>query len=249
VAPERLLDTYHDERRPAAVENLEVTERTMRFMVPHGRLRRVARDAVLRGSLRVPTLRRWVNSGRLAQPFAYVDSPLVAPPPGPAAEGLAAHGAVAPDFACEPIGATPRPMSRLRDGIGDGFLVLLAGLDGSAQAAASVAVRASRTAYPGPVRVAAVELDRPLRDVTALRAATPGSLEPYAAAGPRAWLIRPDGHIAGSVALDGPGAVDRLPGLVATAMGGSNLEAQRVDARADRRAPRARRAQVESGGD
>jgi 2-polyprenyl-6-methoxyphenol hydroxylase-like FAD-dependent oxidoreductase len=249
VAPQRLLESYHDERRPAAVENLEVTDRTMRFMVPHGPLQRVARNALLRGSLRVPALRRWVNSGRLAQPFAYLDSPLVAPPPAQPAEGLAAHGEVAPDFACEPVGATSSPISRLRDGIGDGFLVLLAGLNPSVQAGASVAVRAARTAYPAPVSVAAVGLDRPLRDVMVLRATGAGALQPYVAAGPRAWLIRPDGHIAGSVGLDEAAAVDRLPGLVAAAMGGATGEPPRSAARAARRSPRPRRAQVQSGGD
>ncbi|HEX6127925.1 MAG TPA: FAD-dependent monooxygenase, partial [Candidatus Limnocylindria bacterium] len=125
-APEALLSTYQAERRAAAVENLEVTDRTMRFMVPHGPLRRAARNAVLRGSLRLPALRRWVNSGRLAQPFVYAGSPLIQPrDPGP---GLAAHGDVAPDFACERLGAAREPVQRLRDVIGDEFAVLLAGL-------------------------------------------------------------------------------------------------------------------------
>ena len=70
-APEALLDSYDAERRAAAVENLAVTDASMRFMVPHGPLRRGARNAILRGSVRFATLRRLVNSGRLSQPFTY----------------------------------------------------------------------------------------------------------------------------------------------------------------------------------
>src|SRR4029078_11596955 len=76
-APDELLDTYHAERRAAALENLTVTDASMRFMVPRNRIRRLVRDAILRGSLRMPQLRRLVNSGRLAQPFSYEDSPIV----------------------------------------------------------------------------------------------------------------------------------------------------------------------------
>jgi hypothetical protein len=52
-------------------------------------LRRLARNAVLRGSLRLPRLRRFVSSGKLAEPFTYAHSPVVLPP----AEGGGAAGA------------------------------------------------------------------------------------------------------------------------------------------------------------
>jgi 2-polyprenyl-6-methoxyphenol hydroxylase-like FAD-dependent oxidoreductase len=71
VAPDRLLDGYERERRLAAFENLRVTSATMRFMAPPTRLHRLARDAVLRGSLHSTALRRHVNSGRLAEPAVY----------------------------------------------------------------------------------------------------------------------------------------------------------------------------------
>jgi 2-polyprenyl-6-methoxyphenol hydroxylase-like FAD-dependent oxidoreductase len=113
-APDPLLDTYETERRAAAVENLAVTGATMRFMVPASRLRRRLRNAVLRGSVRVPTLRRRVNSGRLAEPFCYAGSPVVEP-------GL---GGVAPDAPLAGGG-------RLRDLLGAGFLGLLVSPDGT----------------------------------------------------------------------------------------------------------------------
>jgi 2-polyprenyl-6-methoxyphenol hydroxylase-like FAD-dependent oxidoreductase len=61
-------DAYEQERRPAAIENLRITGATMRFMAPPTPLHRAWRNAILRGSLRVPPLRRFVNSGKLPAP-------------------------------------------------------------------------------------------------------------------------------------------------------------------------------------
>ena len=73
VADDRLLDGYEAERRPAAHENLRITADTMRFMAPPTPLHRLVRDAILRGSTRSATLRRRVNSGRLAEPAIYAN--------------------------------------------------------------------------------------------------------------------------------------------------------------------------------
>jgi 2-polyprenyl-6-methoxyphenol hydroxylase-like FAD-dependent oxidoreductase len=62
------LDRYEAERRPAAEENLRITGATMRFMAPPTPLHRAWRNTILRGSLRVPQLRRFVNSGKLPTP-------------------------------------------------------------------------------------------------------------------------------------------------------------------------------------
>jgi 2-polyprenyl-6-methoxyphenol hydroxylase-like FAD-dependent oxidoreductase len=61
-------DAYEPERRAAARENLRITGATMRFMAPPTVLHRLWRNAILRGSLRVPQLRRFVNSGKLPTP-------------------------------------------------------------------------------------------------------------------------------------------------------------------------------------
>ena len=62
------LDAYERERRPAAIENLRITGATMRFMAPPTPLHRAWRNVILHGSLRVPRLRRFVNSGKLPTP-------------------------------------------------------------------------------------------------------------------------------------------------------------------------------------
>lgn len=83
-AGDGLLDTYEAERRPAAAENLRVTGETMRFMAPPTALHRLARDAILRGSLRSRWLRWRVNSGRLAEPAVYGPGPVGRPAPADA---------------------------------------------------------------------------------------------------------------------------------------------------------------------
>jgi 2-polyprenyl-6-methoxyphenol hydroxylase-like FAD-dependent oxidoreductase len=77
-APVALLETYDAERRAAAAHNLRVVDETMRFMVPPNPRRRLLRNTLLRASQYVRPLRRFVNSGRLSEPFVYRDSPIVA---------------------------------------------------------------------------------------------------------------------------------------------------------------------------
>jgi 2-polyprenyl-6-methoxyphenol hydroxylase-like FAD-dependent oxidoreductase len=89
-ASEGLLDTYERERAAAARENLRVTSATMRFMAPPTAVHRAVRNAVLRGSLRFPRLRRLVNSGRLAEPAVYAAAGLVGRPAPARAEPLRA---------------------------------------------------------------------------------------------------------------------------------------------------------------
>jgi 2-polyprenyl-6-methoxyphenol hydroxylase-like FAD-dependent oxidoreductase len=93
-APDSLLDSYERERRAAARENLRVTGATMRFMAPPTALHRLARNAILLGSLRAPRLRRFVNSGKLATPAAYPGEAPVGRPLPPEAETVddAGHG-------------------------------------------------------------------------------------------------------------------------------------------------------------
>ena len=218
-APEALLDSYDAERRAAAIENLAVTDASMRFMVPHGPVRRGARNAILRGSVRFATLRRLVNSGRLSQPFTYAS--------------LAGGGARRTrTSACRPMDRWRRMpaarrlagsgnVARLRDLIGPEFLVLLV-CRTTPERAAAMAIRATALAWPAPCRVAVLGADRPLRGVSVLRDDAGELVRAYGAAGSRAWLIRPDGHLAGSMPLAGRDAVDRLPALQAMAIGAAN---------------------------
>jgi 3-(3-hydroxy-phenyl)propionate hydroxylase len=214
-ASDALLETYHTERRAAAIENLAVTEASMRFMVPRGRVRRTLRNVILRGSLRSPRLRRLVNSGRLAQPFSYTASPIVMP--GPRDARLPEMGAVAPDAACAPVSNNGGP-TRIRELLGGNFVVLLLGEH--PRQATTAAIRASRLAWPAPCDVVAIGPDKPLAQVTVLTDSRGEVRRAYGGAGASAFLVRPDGHLAARIPLSRPEEVDALPGLLARAIGG-----------------------------
>jgi len=206
-APEELLESYHAERHAAAAENLAVTTATMDFLVPPDPERAAHRADVLARAAVDPTARAHVNSGRLAEPFWYHDSPLTTPDPSRPFGGRpprgevppAGPGVLVPDVLVAPPGSqrgdTPptesqqgdiAPMrrphpdrpDRLRALAREGFLVLLApGADARAADAAARAVAA-------PVRVAPLDAT-----VAAALGARPGE----------AWVLRPDAHIAAVV--------------------------------------------------
>ncbi|NYV78121.1 FAD-dependent monooxygenase, partial [Streptomyces sp. UH6] len=110
-AEDSLLDTYHDERYAAAKENLAVTEATIKFMVPPTLARRVARKVLLTLSHPFQRVRDHVNSGKMAEPHSYTDSPVV--------ESTDRHpllGSFAPDARISAPGAR-----RVRELYGQGF--------------------------------------------------------------------------------------------------------------------------------
>jgi 3-(3-hydroxy-phenyl)propionate hydroxylase len=213
-ASDELLESYNTERRAAALENLAVTDASMRFMVPRGRLRRSLRNLILRGSLRIPRLRRLVNSGRLAQPFSYADSPIVVADARDTR--IPAIGGVAPDAPCRALDTAT--ITRLREVFGSGFVALLVG--SSAREAAAAAFRASRLAWPAPCQIVASGAGGPLAGVTVLDDSEGEIRRAYGGAGASAYLVRPDGHLAAWIPLKRAGAVDALPGLQAIAIGG-----------------------------
>ena len=73
-APESLLDSYHDERHQAAVENVQVTNRTARFLRPADGIERVLRNAAIGLARQHAFARSLVNTGRMAVANAYTRS-------------------------------------------------------------------------------------------------------------------------------------------------------------------------------
>jgi 3-(3-hydroxy-phenyl)propionate hydroxylase len=71
-----LIESYHSERYAAAVENIEVTNRSALFLNPDTPARRLLRDAVLDLAHHLPEVQPMVNSGRLAIAQSYPASPL-----------------------------------------------------------------------------------------------------------------------------------------------------------------------------
>lgn len=72
-----LLDTYHLERRDAALENLRLTEATMKFIAPNERIVKLKRDVILKVSRLFPGAKKFINHGKMAEPFTYAPSELI----------------------------------------------------------------------------------------------------------------------------------------------------------------------------
>lgn len=199
-ASESLLATYHDERHAAALENFEVTGATMRFLVPQGESERMHRLEVLRRAMTDESARAEVDSGRLAEPFWYVESPLTTPDPGRPFGGRPprgqypdpAPGVIVPDC---PITVDQPGVSRLRRLVRDGVTALVA--DG----VEPDTVRAQTLRCAAPVAV------HRMADLSP-------QLQPLLRSGAgEVWLIRPDAHIAAVADLGGLSiALDRLVG-------------------------------------
>ena len=71
VAPDALLDSYHQERAQAADENLLHTTRSTDFIAPKSGISRVFRDSALALAETEPFARRLINSGRLSTATCY----------------------------------------------------------------------------------------------------------------------------------------------------------------------------------
>jgi 3-(3-hydroxy-phenyl)propionate hydroxylase len=92
-AGESLLDAYQTERHAAAVQNVQVTNRTARFLRPADGVERQFRDAALHLAKRHAHLRPYVNTGRMSSPNLYPASPALALPNGTAVQNAALHWA------------------------------------------------------------------------------------------------------------------------------------------------------------
>ena len=192
-----LLDSYHAERHPAAIENLRVTGRTARFIAPRSPAEHRLRRAVVALARHHEFARGLVNTGRMSQPNAYPPSSFL------------------PDGARS---VQNLPM-RWSDGCSDTLMTLLAeatsfvllwfapGRDAWRQARTAIAGLALRLVpIGGDVDGPSVE-DHDGAWTRHLKAA-PGT----------ACLIRPDGYLAATLAsVDGPTIVTAF----ATATGAS----------------------------
>lgn len=187
-----LLDSYETERLAAAHENLEVTSATMDFLVPQTEELWHRRREILDAAVHDPAARALVDSGRLAEPYWYVDSPLTTscadrPWPGRPEAGrppACVPGVVIPD--CPARDPDDPSVTRLRQICRSGLLVL-AGADVDVPACEA----ALRDAVPAgvPARVLALgdlDVDGVLR--AALQADDA-----------ELWLVRPDAYLAACV--------------------------------------------------
>jgi 3-(3-hydroxy-phenyl)propionate hydroxylase len=211
-APPELLESYHDERHAAALENLDVTASTMRFLVPPDEAASAHRQDVLSRAGTEPSARAQVDSGRLSEPFWYDASPLTSPSAAHPCTGRPPRGRLPTPGPGILLPDAPLPDTRLPDAPGpDRSAVAAHRSDGGmpeADAEASFGrsarrlreltrdgllalsadpevVRAALAAVaPGPSRV--LPLDASLADVLGAR---PNEI----------WLVRPDAYVAAVV--------------------------------------------------
>ncbi|MEV5571629.1 FAD-dependent monooxygenase [Spirillospora sp. NPDC052269] len=215
-SPPAILDTYDTERRAAALENLDVTATTMRFLAPSTPAEHAHRADVLERASADPASAGEIDSGRFAEPFWYDSSPLTVPDPtrpgtGRPPRGTAppvAPGTVVPDAPLPPaavplIENAPPPTAAAPDvavpGHGDGRparlrqllrggITLLA--DPSLPHLELLAAAEKATAAP-------VTCPEPTAVRKALPDLRPGEL----------WVVRPDAHIAATLQNPTPEAV------------------------------------------
>ncbi len=174
LAPEKLLDSYHEERAAAADENLLHTTRSTDFIAPKSEMSRIFRDAALALAESEPFARRLINSGRLSTPTCYTHSSLNGPDELAGEAPAARPGAAALD--------APHDNGWLLHALGGAFTGLWVGRD--AQLAANVAEAKSALAHRAvPIR---------LMQTSSTEACTR-----YGATdAPAFYLIRPDQHVA-----------------------------------------------------
>ena len=226
-APAELLDTYQAERWPAQHHNQLVTDATMRFMAPRTAAQRARRTATLWLSTWWPAARRWVDSGKMSEPFTYTDSPVVSPDDTEPGEwrGAPVPGSKAPDAACTFLAADEQPVGgRVSRAAGrTAVATRVTGATGPAPTGLGTPLRLRRLFGPGFVAlyfaVDAVSASQ-FREAT-LRYGVPGNVAVWPvvpiACGARAavwdrtgevgrayagqpgtlYLVRPDGHVSG----------------------------------------------------
>ncbi|WP_051580174.1 FAD-dependent monooxygenase [Pseudonocardia acaciae] len=173
-APRELLDTYDLERRGAAVEHFAATSASARFMAPTTRRGRLYRDLVLAAAARVPWAKRLVDSGRFYSPPGYPRSPIVD-----------ASGEIMPDI---PLRQFPdQRQVRLRDFVGDAFLLVHFAPDAHSAASVSSAL-ATRAGLETLTIVPPGAVSGGVRNLA--------EGEPPPGMAGRLLLVRPDCHIA-----------------------------------------------------
>jgi 3-(3-hydroxy-phenyl)propionate hydroxylase len=191
-APERLLDTYSEDRTYAADENIMNSTRSTDFITPKSRASKTFRNAVLDLAREQPFARKLVNSGRLSVPSFLVHSRLNTPD----AEAFAGDMVPGAPMADAPVDAAGQA-GWLLDAVGNRFVLLLFLSDVDKLTPSWRDQVDALAASPIPVETVIVtpqggELRglRVLKDAQGLAAArydaTPGT----------AYLVRPDQHVA-----------------------------------------------------
>jgi len=208
-APDRLLDSYCEEREIAADENIMNSTRSTDFITPKSNTSRQFRDATLELSKRFDFARKLTNSGRLSDAAVLADSSLNSPDDGDF-DSLLVPGAVMADAPVK--GETG---DWLLNAFGNRFQVMLYVDDIDAFDRATLdALRAMQDdAIPVETVVVYRNGEAPA-GINALCDVNNTIAERYDARNGSAYLIRPDQHIAARMRKAG---IDKIRQAVARA--------------------------------
>lgn len=169
-APERLLDSYHEERAHGADENILNSTRSTDFITPKSKISHIFRNAVLDLAEHHEFARPIVNSGRLSVPCSYDGLSLTS--------GDALTGGPARTRPGSPCPDAPLGDGFLLDRLGDGFTLLTIDADAPTQLEVNGL----------PVRCLSLSASDDASGALAAR---------YLGDAPRAvYLVRPDQHVA-----------------------------------------------------
>jgi 3-(3-hydroxy-phenyl)propionate hydroxylase len=191
-APERLLDSYDDERVHAADENLASSTRSTDFITPRSQASLDLRNAVLTLARRHAFARALVNSGRLSVP-AYLTESTLNTPDADVFDGIMMPGAPMDDA---PVQVDGRDDWLLRY-VGNRFAVLLFADDAQALDASTLDALAALAREPIPADAVVIARRasqraglRVLHDCEGLAA------KRYDGVHGTVYVVRPDQHVA-----------------------------------------------------
>lgn len=189
-APQRLLDTYTEERVFAADENIMNSTRSTDFIAPKGRISTIFRNAVLELSGELPFARTLVNSGRLSVPSFLITTLLNTPDSEPF-DGDMLPGAPMDDA---PVDANGKP-GWLIDHVGGKFQLLYFCDDPSTISAAMQQQLRRLTAASIPVHTIVIARKAGQCSLDCVTDSQGLAFQRYDARPGTAYLIRPDQHV------------------------------------------------------
>lgn len=192
LAPDSLLDSYDEERHEAAVQNVQVTARTTRFLRPAEGMERTFRSAAISLARQYPFARAIINTGRMAVANSYTQSSICERTGGLSTQNVAFRWA---DGKAGTNGTRPGAVGHVNDLIAwaDGRLLVL--VFGNISPAAAQRLRQLASAAP----VRCVQVLGPQTSPQALEHVIDplGLLQGACHVFGHAWaLLRPDAYIA-----------------------------------------------------
>lgn len=190
---DRLLDSYSQERREAALENVRVTKGSARFLRPRSDMERLLRDATLRLSSSQAFARALVNGGRMSVANEYnLSASIIADREAEAnLPKKVMPGRVALNGALMQQGRA----AQLLDFAGDAFLAVI--FADSAASFAPMAVRmAELEAGATPIKFVVVAADgEACGEISVLKDESGLVRTQYGASDGTIYLLRPDMHV------------------------------------------------------